>query len=153
MNEDFKESRRINLVKLETPTHIGPKTTPKKPNSIHMKTEQDISKSTSVKKTAKENFGLFQKFILWVIKKNKGKIIASLIVAVRQIIYPFDVYQIDQKGNWVLDESKNPQKIGWASNVAKIGSLITFALAYFFNSPVEEFTGKGIIEWLQMLLN
>lgn len=153
MLEHLKESRRINTVKLDIPDRIGPKTISKKPNSIPMKTKEESSKTTAIKKIAKEKIGLFQKFIIFLLSKSKNKIFASLIIALRQIIYPFDVYQVDEKGDWIVDESKNPKKIKWASNIAKIGSLITFVLAYFFNSPVEEFTGKGIIEWLQILLN
>jgi hypothetical protein len=90
---------------------------------------------------------------LWLLSRNRTKIIAYLLVALRQIIYPFDVYTVDDKGNWVLDESKQIKSVEWASAIAKGGSLITFALAYFFNDPIKDFTGKTVIEWLQLLLN
>jgi hypothetical protein len=148
-NSDEKPNK-INLVKLEKFSNIGNKPQPNKPKLSDMPAKKT---TVNAKEHLKENLGLFQKFIVWVIGKNKGKIVAALVVAIRQIIYPFDVYNVNEKGEWVLDNSNNPEKVTWASYVAKGGSLVTFALAYLFNDPVKDFTGKGIIEWLQDLLN
>jgi len=142
---------RIELVKVEKISYIGDKPKPKPP-----KLEDMPEKKVAVvnpKEHMKESLSLFQKFIVWILEKKKGEIIAALVVAVRQIVYPFDVYKVNEKGEWVLDKSKAPEKVKWASYVAKGGSLVTFALAYLFNDPVKDFTGKGIIEWLQLLLN
>jgi hypothetical protein len=157
--QNSNKPNKINLVKLEKITHIGDKPKPVKPKLTDMPAKKEIEQP--VKKVAvvnpkehlKENLGLFQKFIVWLLNKNKGKVIAALVVALRQIVYPFDVYKVNNKGEWVLDETKSPEKVAWASNIAKGGSMITFALAYLFNDPVKDFTGKGVIEWLQLLLN
>jgi hypothetical protein len=142
----------IPLVKTEKISYIGNKPQPRKPTLTDMP-EKKAEPKVDKKQHVKEQLGLFQKFILWLVKKKKGEIFAALVVAVRQIIYPFDVYKINATGEWVLDDSRNPQNVAWASYVAKIGSLVTFALAYLFNDPVKDFTGKGVIEWLLLLLN
>lgn len=142
----------IPLVKLEKISYIGDKPKPKKPTLTDMP-EKKVESKVNPKQHVKQQLGLFQKFVLWILKRKKGEVLAALVVAIRQIIYPFDVYKINATGEWVLDESRNPQNVAWASYVAKIGSLVTFALAYLFNDPVKDFTGKGVIEWLLLLLN
>lgn len=154
LSEQNSKPNKINLVKLEKIAVIGDKPQPQKPKLTDMPTKKETKVAVvNPKEHLKENLGLFQKFIVWLLAKNKGKIVAALVVALRQIVYPFDVYKVNNKGEWVLDETKNPEKVTWASYIAKGGSLITFALAYLFNDPVKDFTGKGIIEWLQVLLN
>jgi hypothetical protein len=144
----------IPLVKTEKISYIGDKPKPIKPKLSDMPEKKVVpAEAVNKKQHIKQQLGLFQKFVLWLVKKKKGEIIAALVVAVRQIIYPFDVYKVNASGEWILDESRNPQVVPWASYVAKIGSLVTFALAYLFNDPIKDFTGKGVIEWLLLLLN
>ena len=154
LSEQNSKPNHINLVKLEKIAIIGDKPQPQKPKLTDMSAKKETKVAVvNPKEHLKENLGLFQKFIVWLLTKNKGKIVAALVVALRQIVYPFDVYQVNNKGEWVLDQTKSPEKVTWASYIAKGGSLVTFALAYLFNDPVKDFTGKGIIEWLQDLLN
>jgi hypothetical protein len=144
----MNEKSYIPKVKLDIPKELKP--VEKANMEDFMPDEKQIPmvvKETPGKQT------IFQKLILWLLSRNKTKILAYLVVALRQIVYPFDVYTVDDKGNWVIDESKQIKNVEWASAIAKGGSLITFALAYFFNNPVEDFTGKTVIQWLQLLLN
>lgn len=139
---------RIGKVKVEIPSSIS--TTPE-PNMEEYNVGQ-VPKVSQVVKVAKAT--IFQRIINWLLTRNKGKIIAYLLVALRGIVYPFDVYEVDNEGNWKVDPEENRVKdVKWASQIAKFGSLITFVIAYIFNEPIKDFTGKGFIEWVQLLIN
>lgn len=139
------EPSKISTVKVEVPTSIS--TTPK-PNMENYQVPEDAK----VVKVAKMT--IFQRIVNWLLKRNKDSILAYLLIGLRQIIYPFDVYKVDQNGNWEIDpEEQAIKQVKWASQISKLGSLVTFALAYVFNQPVKDFTGKTVIEWLMLLIN
>lgn len=111
-----------------------------------------VPEDAKVVKVAKMT--IFQRIVNWLLKRNKDSILAYLLIGLRQIIYPFDVYKVDQNGNWEIDpEEQAIKQVKWASQISKLGSLVTFALAYVFNQPVKDFTGKTVIEWLMLLIN
>lgn len=143
----MNEKSHIPKVNVGIPTEIS--TTPL-PNMEEYQVPQPVP--TPTVKVAKQT--IFQRIINWLLKRNKDSILAYLLIGLRQVVYPFDVYKVDENGNWEIDEKEQAIKqVKWASHIAKLGSLATFALAYVFNEPVKDFTGKTVIEWLMLLLN
>jgi hypothetical protein len=97
--------------------------------------------------------------LLWskIVALGLGKAIGYFAGVLRQWIYPYDVYERNENGEWVVDDEamktrkKAPKSAKVASVTARLLSILTFVLAYF-RDPIKESTGVDLYELLVGLL-
>lgn len=81
-----------------------------------------------------------------IVAVGLGKVVGYVSGVLRQWIWPYDVYERNNKGVWEVDEEamktrkKAPKSPKVASYFAQVLSLATFILA-FFRDPIREVTG------------
>lgn len=90
---------------------------------------------------------------LWskIVAVGLGKIVGYVAGVLRQWIYPYDVYERNEKGEWEVDpeamknRKKAPRSPKVATFFARFLSIATFILAYF-RDPIKEATGVDLYE-------